>query len=430
MKHARNFWLYSAGRLVSFVGTGVQDVALPLFILDLTGSGAVMGTFMILTVAPRLVMIPLAGVIGDRVNRKKIMVWTDFGRGILILGLAGLAYNNYITIPLLFGAQFLTSIMNALFGPATSAMLPDIVEEEDLTRANSILGAVNSVSFIVGPALGGVIYALGGIEVAFLINGASFLGSGISELFIRYSQKTRRFTGVHEVVSDLREGLSFVRVHHGLLILLMIALVLNFLISPLFSVVIPYVMRVIIKFSAEQFGMLETSFMGGTLLGNIIIGAFLAKTKVRKMLNLGLLVESGVMVVFAFILFPQALYVLGYASWLCFWALFCTFIFLGLFNAFVNTPLMVELQKMTPTAFRARVFSVIELAAQAVVPIGFGIMGFLLDLVPAHWIVLVLSVAEIGVVVYFVVGLSGRVFEDLETNNQKTSNSSPPATEL
>jgi DHA3 family macrolide efflux protein-like MFS transporter len=150
MKHARNFWLYSVGRLVSFIGTGVQDVALPLFILDLTGSGAVMGTFMILTVAPRLVMIPLAGVIGDRVNRKKIMVWTDFGRGILILGLAGLAYSNYITLPLLFGAQFLTSVMNALFGPATSAMLPDIVEEEDLTRANSILGAVNSVSFIVG----------------------------------------------------------------------------------------------------------------------------------------------------------------------------------------------------------------------------------------------------------------------------------------
>ncbi|MBU7024757.1 MAG: MFS transporter, partial [Theionarchaea archaeon] len=288
---------------------------------------------------------------------------------------------------------------------------------------------VNSVSFIVGPALGGIIYAIGGIKVAFLINGVSFLGSSISEVFIRYSQKTKRFTGVHEVVSDLREGLSFVRAHHGLLILLMIALVLNFLMSPLFSVVIPYVMRVIIKFSAEQFGMLETSFMGGTLVGNIIIGAFLVKTKVKKLLNLGLLVESVVMVVFAFILFPQVLHVLGYASWLCFIALSCTFVFLGLFNAFVNTPLMVELQKMTPTAFRARVFSVIELAAQGVVPIGFGIMGFLLDLIPAHWIVVVLSVAEIGVVVYFVVGLSSKVFEDLETNNRKTSSTSASATE-
>ncbi|MBU7015037.1 MAG: MFS transporter [Theionarchaea archaeon] len=422
MKHARNFWLYSTGRLVSLIGTGIQDVALPLFILDLTGSGAVMGTFMIMTVAPRLVMVPLAGVIGDRVNRKKIMVWTDFGRGVLILGLVGLAYNNLITIPLLFGAQFLTSILNASFGPATSAMLPDIVEDEDLTRANSILGAVNSVSFIIGPAMGGIIYAIGGIEVAFLINSISFLGSGVSELFIRYNQKTRSFTGVREVVSDLREGISFVGAHHGLMILLMIALVLNFFLSPLFSVVVPYVMRVVIKFSSEQFGMLETSFMGGTLCGNIIIGAFLAKTKIKKMLNCGLLVESGILIGFALIILPQGLYLLGYASWLCFSVLSFTFASMGLFNAFVNTPLMVELQRMTPTAFRARVFSVVELAAQAVVPIGFGIMGFLLDMVPAHWIVMVLSVAQMGVVVYFIVGLSGRVYEDLETSN---SNASP-----
>lgn len=406
---------------MSLIGTGVQDVALPLFILDLTGSGAMMGTFMIMTVAPRLVMVPLAGVIGDRVNRKKIMVWTDFGRGVLILGLAGLAYDNRITIPLLFGAQLLTSVMNALFGPATSAMLPDIVEVEDLTRANSILGAVNSVSFIIGPALGGIIYAIGGIEIAFLINGVSFLGSGISEMFIRYSQKTERFTGLHEVASDLREGLSFVKARHGLLIMLMIALVLNFLMSPLFSVVIPYVMRVIIKFASEQFGMLETSFMGGTLLGNVIIGAFLAKTKVRKMLNMGLLAESLVMVAFALIVFPQVLYLLGYASWLCFFVLFCTFVLMGLFNALINTPLMVELQKMTPTAFRARVFSVIELAAQAVVPLGFGVVGFLLDLIPAHWIVMILSVAQIGVVVYFIIGLSGKVYDDFEANSHNAT---------
>lgn len=406
---------------MSLIGTGVQDVALPLFILDLTGSGAMMGTFMIMTVAPRLVMVPLAGVIGDRVNRKKIMVWTDFGRGVLILGLAGLAYDNRITIPLLFGAQLLTSVMNALFGPATSAMLPDIVEVEDLTRANSILGAVNSVSFIIGPALGGIIYAIGGIEIAFLINGVSFLGSGISEMFIRYSQKTKRFTGLHEVASDLREGLSFVKARHGLLIMLMIALVLNFLMSPLFSVVIPYVMRVIIKFASEQFGMLETSFMGGTLLGNVIIGAFLAKTKVRKMLNMGLLAESLVMVAFALIVFPQVLYLLGYASWLCFFVLFCTFVLMGLFNALINTPLMVELQKMTPTAFRARVFSVIELAAQAVVPLGFGVVGFLLDLIPAHWIVMILSVAQIGVVVYFIIGLSGKVYDDFEANSHNAT---------
>ncbi|MBU7044892.1 MAG: MFS transporter, partial [Theionarchaea archaeon] len=90
----RNFWLYAVGRLVSLIGTGVQDIAVPLFILDITRSGTAMGTFMIISMVPRLVLIPLAGVVGDRVNRKLIMVWMDFGRGAVILFLAFLAAQN------------------------------------------------------------------------------------------------------------------------------------------------------------------------------------------------------------------------------------------------------------------------------------------------------------------------------------------------
>lgn len=109
----------------------------------------------------------------------------DFGRGAVIILLALLASKNLITIPILFGTQFVVSIMNALFGPATSAMLPDIVEKEELMRANSILMSLNSTAYIVGPALGGIIYGMGGIMIAFLINGVSFIASGVSELFIR-----------------------------------------------------------------------------------------------------------------------------------------------------------------------------------------------------------------------------------------------------
>ncbi|HIH72724.1 MAG TPA: MFS transporter [Thermococcaceae archaeon] len=185
MKDNRNFWLYAMGRFVSLVGSGVQDVALPLFILDLTGSGTIMGIFMIISMLPRLILYPIAGVVGDKINRKWIMVWMDFGRGAVILFLALLASRNLITIPILFGTQFVVSLMNALFGPATSAMLPDIVEKEELMRANSILMSLNSTAYIVGPALGGIIYGMGGIMIAFLINGVSFIASGVSELFIR-----------------------------------------------------------------------------------------------------------------------------------------------------------------------------------------------------------------------------------------------------
>jgi DHA3 family macrolide efflux protein-like MFS transporter len=94
--------LYAAGRAVSVVGTNIQNIAVPLFILDLTGSGTVMGTFMIVSTVPRLIVYPIGGVVGDRVNRKWIMVWMDFGRGGLILLLALLAAKDYITVPLLF----------------------------------------------------------------------------------------------------------------------------------------------------------------------------------------------------------------------------------------------------------------------------------------------------------------------------------------
>lgn len=423
MKDRRNFLLYAMGRLVSLMGTGVQDIALPLFILDLTGSGTAMGTFMIITMAPRLVLYPIAGVVGDRVNRKWIMVWTDFGRGAVILILALLATRDLVTIPLLFGAQFVVSLMNALFGPATSAMLPDIVEEEDLTRANSTMGAINSASFIVGPVLGGIIYGLGGIKVAFLINGVSFIGSGVSELFIRYHQKTKKFEKIHEIIHDLKEGIGFIRMHRGLLVLMTFALTVNFLFSPIFGVLFPYVMRIVIKFSSEQFGILEASFLIGVLIGNIIIGTLLAKSKVEKMLNRGLLAQTCFTFVFVALIFPQIIEKLGYASWIMFFALSLTFVFMGVFNAFINTPIQVELQKLVPTEFRSRVFSVLEGMGQGIVPIGFGIMGILLDLVPAHIIALTISIIGTLVVLLFVFKYSKEVTEGFENKNANSLSS-------
>ncbi len=418
----KNFWLYAMGRFVSLVGTGVDDIAIPLFILDLTKSGTIMGTFMIIAMVPRLILYPLAGVVGDRLNRKKIMVYMDFGRGAVLLFFAVLAVRNLVTIPLLFLGAFVISIMNALFGPATIAMLPDIAKEEDLTRANSVLGAFDSVSYIVGPALGGIIYGVGGIKAAFLIDGVSFVGSAVSEIFIRYEQKTKNLGKVKEIVSDLKEGLLFVKTNRGLLTLAVFALLINFLATPIFVVLLPYVLRVVIQFSSEQFGILQTSFMAGVLIGNVIIGTLLARSKVEVMLKRGLLLQSGFVFVFAALIFPQTVEGLGYAGWTLFSVLFITFVFMGLFNAFVNTPLNVELQKLTPTEFRARVFSVLEVSAQGIVPIGFGIIGILLDIAPAHVVNLCVITLTFFVVLLFVFKYSKHVFATFESNrNSKTS---------
>jgi len=406
LRQNRNFWLYALGRLVSLVGTGIQDVAIPLFILDLTGSGTIMGSFMIVTMVPRLVLYPLGGVVGDRVSRKWIMVWTDYGRGLVILLLAILAYRGDLTVSGLFIAQFTVSLMSALFGPATEAMLPDIVEDDELTRATSTMGGINGVSMIVGPALGGVIYGLGGIELAFLLNGVSFIASGFSEMFISYHQVTRRFESARAVISDLREGFGFVRNTRAIMVLIAFALLVNAFSHPLFAVGIPYILRVVIGFSPREFGIVQASFMGGLVLGNIIIATFLAKRNVQDMLNRGLLAAMVMMFVTVALFFPISLETLGYASLTMLVALVVTFLLTGIFEAFINTPINVEMQRLAPTEYRARVFAVLGVGTQGVVPIGFGVMGLALDIFPAHLIALGVTVASATIVVVFVVKYS------------------------
>lgn len=404
--------------LVSFMGSGIQDVAVPLFVLDLTGSGTAMGTFMIITAVPRLVLYPLAGVLGDRVNRKHIMVSMDIGRGITVFILAFFASKNILGLPVLFAAQFVISLMNALFGPSATAMLPDIVDEKDLVKANSITEMVSSFSYIVGPVLGGIIYGLGGVKAAFLINGISFMGSGICEMFIVYFQKTKKLENIREVADDLVEGITFIRNHTGLLILLEVGLIINFLVGPLLMVLIPYVMRVVIKFSAEQYGLLQTAFMGGLLLGNFIIGILLAKTRVEKILTKGFFIQVAVMAGFVTVLFPSVLEWFDYASWTLFFVVFCIFLIMGVSSALVNTPIGVGFQKLAPTEVRARVFSVSGVVIQGVTPIGYGIMGILLDIVPVHVIALAIVLGEGVVITLFVVKYMQKVATELEKTSE------------
>jgi hypothetical protein len=414
----RNFWLYAMGRFVTVLGMGLTNVAAPLFILDFTGSGTVMGTFIIVAMMPALVLYPVAGVVGDRVNRKSIMVSMDFGRGAVSLSLAVLAAGGYLTIPLFLLLVFTAGVMGTFFGPATAAMLPDIVKEEDLTRANSIMRSLYNISYIVGPTLGGIIYALGGIQLAFFFTGLSLTGSAVSEIFIQYHQETRKFEKMREVVTDLKEGISFIKIHRGVLTFLIFALVTNFFLSPIGSILVPYVLRVVIEFSAEQFGMLQTSFVVGTLAGNIIIGTVLARAKIDVLLKRGLISGQIFNLVFGVLILPQVIGSLGDASWISFSAIFVIFVFRGFSIAFVNTPISVGLQKLVPTEYRARVFSVMELITMGIMPIGVGVVGILLDMAPAHLIAFGMFLANFFVVLVFVFRYLGDVAKEFEHKEQ------------
>jgi MFS family permease len=418
MEHERrNFWLLVFGRLVSLIGSGIQQVAIPLYILDLTGSGTMMGTFVLVTNLPRLIFGPFAGVIGDRFNRKKIMVYMDLARGAVILLMAFMAGMGSLEIAGLMLLQVLISTFDITFDPATGAMVADIVPKEKLNRANSILQGVNSACYIVGPALGGIMYATIGIEAVFLANGISFLLSGVTEMFIRYKQTTeKKAISIKGTFSDIKEGFVYLKTLPGLIMLLTFAMISNFLLSGMFGVVLPFFTREVVGFSAQQFGYLETTWVIGILIGNIILGAFLAKKKAPALFKTGILAESVLFLLFAAVAFPTMTNFFGGNSWTYFFIIGAIFTCTGVFNALVNTPMLTMFQKKVETQYRSRVFSVISILAQLITPIGAFLYGLGLDRFETHNLILLAGIGNLIVtIVFLVIGMT----KILEENEEK-----------
>ena len=391
-------------------------IALPLYILDKTGSGSMMGIFAMLSMVPALVMSPFAGVLGDRWNRKKIMVNMDFAIGMVIYGLAFLAFTGKLTIPILFAGQVVISLMGSLFEASTRAMLPDLIDKEDFMRANSTQGAISSGSMILGPIIGGSIYGFGGVKMVFFINATSFVFSAASELFIIYAPKILKQGSLSAKVfiADIKEVMRFVLRHRGLMQLFGFVLVVNFVSTPMLVVVMPYVFRKIIGFTPQQFGYLNTFFTIGTLGGSVAIGVFLAKMNSSKLMKVGLIVTPIANVVSAMLVFPENIRFFGGASWRFLGILGLVLIFVGFFSTFVNTPIRTNLQKMVPGEMRSRFFSVLGVMSRLAVPVGTLITGFLLDMISWHIIMMFSSVLFLGFSIAFVLKADKEAYEPSE----------------
>ncbi len=386
----RNYWLYTTGRWISQAGWVVQDVAVPLYVLDTTGSGAMMSAFVMAELIPRLVLNPIAGVIGDRYNRKRLMYGLDIARGVLLFGV--LAF-NLLGIRELLIVQVLMSVLGTFFSAGISGMFPDLVEKERLAQANSILQMGGQVLRIIGPVLGGLVYAFGGIRLAILINAVSFFGSGLFETLIEYEWKTRRLSSVKEVWDDLVEGFHFIRDSKSLLILVSLAVVLNTLLNPVFAVVLPYLARVTLGLSSIKFGSIETAATLGALAGNLLIAGKL-KENSEEVFFKAAFVQLGILFLLVLAAYP-AFRDIAYPL------LIVTFVLFGVFNTLVNVPLFTKLQKAVPGEVRSRFFTAFETTVMATTPLGMAIVGPILNVLPVYELVGVLLAVSFAIALAF-----------------------------
>lgn len=185
-----NYLLLLQGNLVSGIGDVIYVMALGFWVLAETGSTALMGTLMASTALPRVLLSPFAGVIVDRQSRKKIIVLMDIMRGVAVLFVAVAALFGFLKIWMVFLAGIVIGSCAAFFSPAVNALIPEIVPESEVIRASSAHSSVHTVSEIIGNFVGGSLLSILGAPVIFLLNGITFVFSGISEMFIRVKESS------------------------------------------------------------------------------------------------------------------------------------------------------------------------------------------------------------------------------------------------
>jgi len=377
---SKNFILYAAGRIISLMGSGIQNVAIPLYILRTTGSGLAMGTFAFVQLLPRIVIMPLGGVIGDNFNRKKIMVFMDFFCGFISLILALSVINGYISLTVLFIGQIFLSAFASIFDASTAAMLPEIIEKKNLLKGNSILGSINSATYIIGPIAGAALFGFFGIRIVLFINGISFIISAISEIFIEYypQEKSQKLT-VEKTRKDIIEGFNFLIKSKGILPLIYFAAVANFFGVASITVIMPYIFVEGLGFSDNQFGVLQASVMIGIFVGNILLSILSEKLNKKKIILYGLTAQASLFLVIGIFFYPWSIRIFGMGSFSLFAIFLILLIIFGVANAFMSTSINTNLQLMIPNRVRARVLSAYSFSMQVISPIGVFVAGFALE---------------------------------------------------
>lgn len=379
-----NFILLFLGGLVSRIGNGIHYIGLVWYILELRGSGFAVGMVLMLASLPSVILGPFSGVLVDRYDRKKIIVWMDIIRGIIAVSMGLMVINQTMNYTFLMLGTVLLSICGSLFNPAVSASIPNIVKDEHLTKANSFEHMSMNLTGVIGPAFGGILLAIYGVSGVFLINGISFLLSAFSEAFIKFPPREISQNGEKaNFFMEIKAGAKFIYNTKALFHLMFVCLFANFLYSGTFVVGIPLIAKKFLSASAQEFGIIEAAWPIGAALGGFILTLLPEFKKIFKVFTISLSIQTIFFFMIGIAALPLLINQLGITGAMI--LIIGLMVLGGICNAFVNIPTFVVFQRMIPDDMRGRIFALTGTISQGLVPVSIGLAGLVSDIIiPAY----------------------------------------------
>src|SRR5215211_2248530 len=266
----RDFALLWVGQAVSLLGDGVYLVAIAWLVYDLSNAPGALALVGFAWTLPQVATLLVAGVLSDRLERRRVLVIADLLRCLAIGGIAALTLADSVQLWQVVGLV-VYGLGQALFQPAFTAIIPSVVPRNELLQANALKELMEPVGmYFAGPALGGLLIAAAGVGTAFLLDAATF---ALSATAIRLMSRQRPPAGIRRSVRrDLAEGLAYVRSQAWLWVTLCgAALALLATFGP-FEVLLPYIIRNDLGGDAATFGIVLSAGGLGSIVAAISIG--------------------------------------------------------------------------------------------------------------------------------------------------------------
>lgn len=225
---SRDYRLLVSGLAVSTAGDWLYNIALVVVVYERTDSAAWVGAASILRLLPYVLLGPLAGTVSDRYDKRKVMIVCDLLRAALMLAIAICVALEAPILVILLLVCAATSV-GTPYGPAVSSLVPVIVDEKRLARANALMGTVENVSIVLGPSIGALLLVIGSPTIAFVINAATFLGSATTAAAISARTGEGTVGDSQRLLGRLTEGIRAATASSVIVVLLMFVFIAGLL---------------------------------------------------------------------------------------------------------------------------------------------------------------------------------------------------------
>lgn len=358
--HYRDFRLMWLGAFASTTGTWMATVAQGWVVLQMTQSAFLLGVDGFLSTGPILVFSLFGGVIADRLDRRKIMLLSQYLQMAFAFALAALIWGGNVQVWHILLLSFLTGTAQSISGPAYISLLPLLVRREDMPNAIAMNSMQFNLARVIGPALAGVALAAFGAAVCFALNGVSFLAVILALLLIRTPQVNRTQTG-DGIMDEMRAGFRFVAQRPKLMVLTLLAFAGTFFGMPLITL-LPVVTTKIFNLDATGFAWMMATYGSGSVAGALLVAATAHRERKGKLALELQLAFACLLVGFAF----SRNLVLSHL--IAFMAGACIVGVIALYSSLVQLTASDEM--------RGRVMSIFMLAFRGGMPLGSLVAGY------------------------------------------------------